>query len=310
MRARRGDRRGRGSEHTTSSRRRWIASGTTRSRRFAATSTDGCTTLRATASEWRPRYFEFGFGSVPGERDPRSVRDDVTIDGGFRLRGAVDLIEEHRDDQGAARHRSQDRSQARPDREGHHRRRRSAAAGAVRDGDRGRAAAGRLAGAAVLLHGGGELFRAPDSAERTTRAAGIEVLQVIDRAVEGGFLAAAPTEDACDRCDFRAGVRPRRVPPHQPQAAGPARRSRRTSGAGRDRRGADRSDEESRDLISERDRRDARRRSRRRHRQDDRAHQSHRAGDRDGTRGRARHRRGDVHGEGGGRTEAAAAAAA
>ena len=29
-----------------------------------------------------------------------------------------------------------------------------------------------------------------------TRAAGIEVLQVIDRAVESGFLAAAPTEDA------------------------------------------------------------------------------------------------------------------
>jgi hypothetical protein len=26
---------------------------------------------------------------------------------------------------------------------------------------------------------------------------------VIDRAVENGFLAAAPTEDACARCDFR-----------------------------------------------------------------------------------------------------------
>ena len=37
----------------------------------------------------------------------------------------------------------------------------------------------------------------------TTRAAGLEVLQVIDRAVESGFLAATPTEDACSRCDFR-----------------------------------------------------------------------------------------------------------
>ena len=31
----------------------------------------------------------------------------------------------------------------------------------------------------------------------------MEVLQVIDRAVERGFLAAAPAPDACDRCDFR-----------------------------------------------------------------------------------------------------------
>lgn len=36
-----------------------------------------------------------------------------------------------------------------------------------------------------------------------TRAAGLEVLQVIDRAIEAGFLAAAPTADACERCDFR-----------------------------------------------------------------------------------------------------------
>jgi CRISPR/Cas system-associated exonuclease Cas4 (RecB family) len=37
----------------------------------------------------------------------------------------------------------------------------------------------------------------------TTRAAGLEVLDVIDRAVERGFLAAAPAAEACDRCDFR-----------------------------------------------------------------------------------------------------------
>ena len=36
-----------------------------------------------------------------------------------------------------------------------------------------------------------------------TRAAGLEALQVIDRAIESGFLAAAPAEDACGRCDFR-----------------------------------------------------------------------------------------------------------
>jgi CRISPR/Cas system-associated exonuclease Cas4 (RecB family) len=36
-----------------------------------------------------------------------------------------------------------------------------------------------------------------------TRQAGLEVLQVVDRAIERGFLAPAPTEEACGRCDFR-----------------------------------------------------------------------------------------------------------
>jgi hypothetical protein len=35
-----------------------------------------------------------------------------------------------------------------------------------------------------------------------TRSAGLDVLRIIDRAIEDGFLAAAPSEDACDRCDF------------------------------------------------------------------------------------------------------------
>ena len=40
-------------------------------------------------------YFELAFGPVPGERDEHSMREDVVIDGRFRLRGAIDLIEEH-----------------------------------------------------------------------------------------------------------------------------------------------------------------------------------------------------------------------
>src|SRR6185295_11434152 len=35
-----------------------------------------------------------------------------------------------------------------------------------------------------------------------TREMGLEVLAVIDRAIESGFLAAAPNEEACGRCDF------------------------------------------------------------------------------------------------------------
>ena len=47
-------------------------------------------------AEWLPKYFEFGFGEVPGERDPRSMHEPVTLPGGFKLKGAIDLIEEHR----------------------------------------------------------------------------------------------------------------------------------------------------------------------------------------------------------------------
>jgi hypothetical protein len=58
-----------------------------------------------------------------------------------------------------------------------------------------------------------------------TRDAGLEVLQVIDRAIERGFLAPAPTEEACGRCDFRPGVRAGHVQPHPSQTAERACRS-------------------------------------------------------------------------------------
>jgi CRISPR/Cas system-associated exonuclease Cas4 (RecB family) len=42
-----------------------------------------------------------------------------------------------------------------------------------------------------------------------TRGQGLQVLAVIDRAVETGFLAAAPKERACTWCDFRPVCGPR-----------------------------------------------------------------------------------------------------
>jgi CRISPR/Cas system-associated exonuclease Cas4 (RecB family) len=169
--------------------------------------------------EWRPRHFEFGFGSVPGERDPASVRQDVTIEGGFRLRGAVDLIEEH-----AISHTlrvTDHKTGRRPDRI-----EKVIVGGgavlqpvlygiAVETALRQTVSQGRF----FYCTAAGSYFEHPIPLNERTRAAGIEVLQVIDRAVEGGFLAAAPTDDACDRCDFRAVCGPdvfRRVS-HKPQ---------------------------------------------------------------------------------------------
>ena len=46
---------------------------------------------------------------------------------------------------------------------------------------------------------------------------GIEVLEIVDRAIEHGVLAARPAAEACEWCDFQVGVRPRRRAPHPPQ---------------------------------------------------------------------------------------------
>jgi CRISPR/Cas system-associated exonuclease Cas4 (RecB family) len=50
----------------------------------------------------------------------------------------------------------------------------------------------------------GSFYRHEIPFNELTRPAGLEVLQVIDRAVERAFLAAAPADGACDRCDFRS----------------------------------------------------------------------------------------------------------
>jgi CRISPR/Cas system-associated exonuclease Cas4 (RecB family) len=154
--------------------------------------------------EWLPEYFEFGFGSVPGERDASSLQDEVTLAGGFKLRGAIDLIEEHR----------------------------ATKAVRVTDHKTGRkpekiekviigggavlqpvlyamaieAALGRPVSHGRLFYctSAGSYVEHPIPLNDMTRAAGFEVLEVIDRAVSRGFLAATPTEEACGRCDYRA----------------------------------------------------------------------------------------------------------
>jgi len=45
-----------------------------------------------------------------------------------------------------------------------------------------------------------------------SRRMGVEALEIIDRAIEVGFLAAAPNEGACAWCDFRAVCGPNEAP--------------------------------------------------------------------------------------------------
>jgi ATP-dependent helicase/nuclease subunit B len=45
---------------------------------------------------WLPAHFEFGFGlDAREDRDPASTASEAVLDGGVRLRGAIDLIEKH-----------------------------------------------------------------------------------------------------------------------------------------------------------------------------------------------------------------------
>jgi CRISPR/Cas system-associated exonuclease Cas4 (RecB family) len=160
--------------------------------------------LAADGAEWEPKLFEYAFGSVPGERDPSSRKEPVTLEGGFRLRGAIDLVEEHR--QTKALRVTDHKTGRRPDRIDKVIIGGGAVLQPVLYAMAVEAALGRTVAEGRLFYctsaGGFYPHRIP--LNERTRQAGLEVLQVVDRAVERGFLAASPAAEACDRCDFRA----------------------------------------------------------------------------------------------------------
>ena len=159
--------------------------------------------LERDGAEWMPSYFELAFGSVPGERDAASIRHDIALEGGYLLRGAVDLIERHRAT-GLLRV-TDHKTGRRPDRMdqlivGGGAVLQPALYGlAIEAGLKSRVSQGRL----FYCTGAGGYAEHEIPLNDRTRAAGIEVLQIIDRAIDHGFLAAAPAEHACGWCDFR-----------------------------------------------------------------------------------------------------------
>jgi CRISPR/Cas system-associated exonuclease Cas4 (RecB family) len=158
--------------------------------------------LARDGEEWTPVMFEFAFGSVPGVRDAQSVAQDATVEGGFRLHGAIDLIEEHR--QTKLLRVTDHKTGRKPERID----RVVVGAGAVLQPVLYPAAVEAALGRSVRS---GRLFYCTAAGSfhpheipfnDVNRAAGLEVLQIIDRAIERGFLAAAPAEESCGRCDF------------------------------------------------------------------------------------------------------------
>ena len=151
---------------------------------------------------WRPHRFEFSFGLSDEGRDPRSLPEPVKVDGRFLLRGSIDLLEERGGgkelrvtDHKTGKARVSDKS--------------------IVDG--GRALQPVLYGLAMEAGLGlpvvsGRLYYCTSAGGFTeheipinerTRRAGLEVLEIVDRAIELGFLPPAPAGRACGWCDFR-----------------------------------------------------------------------------------------------------------
>jgi ATP-dependent helicase/nuclease subunit B len=157
---------------------------------------------------WVPAYFEFSFGLSDEGRDPRSLKDPITIDGRFVLRGSVDLIE-HRPDLDVLRvtdHKT-GKNRSTPD---------LIVGGgatlqpvlysvAIEQGLGKRVVAGRLFYATTA---GGFVEHSIPITDYT-RGQGLQVLTIVDRAVELGVLPAAPADRACTWCDFRPVCGPR-----------------------------------------------------------------------------------------------------
>ncbi len=154
------------------------------------------------AQDWIPEYFEFSFGLSDEGRDPRSVPDPVLIDGRFLLRGSVDLIERRRDGQAL---------RVTDHKTGKNRTTWKTVIGggailqpvlysvAVAQALDSPVTSGRL----FYCTAAGGFTDHEIPINEANRHAGLEALQIVDRAVELGFLPAAPDTRACAWCDFR-----------------------------------------------------------------------------------------------------------
>ena len=157
-------------------------------------------------SEWIPIRAEFGFGFAPGGgRDPESVPEPVTLDGRWQLHGVVDLIEAKAGPTPHGELRVTDHKT------GKNRTRERMVVGRgevlqpVLYGLSVEQAVGRAVGESQLFFctSTGAFARRSVTLGERERRSGIEVLEIIDRAVAGGTFLPAPREGACRWCDYR-----------------------------------------------------------------------------------------------------------
>jgi ATP-dependent helicase/nuclease subunit B len=163
---------------------------------------------------WEPRYFEFAFG-LKGDtgRDPASVDDPVLVDGRFKLRGSVDLIEARAPGPRPPTSLRPATSDLRitDHKTGRNRTTWKTVIGGgsilqpVLYGLAIEQALGQPVSVGRLFYctAAGNFADHPIPLSEPNRRAGLEALEIVDRAIELGFLPAAPAERACTWCDFR-----------------------------------------------------------------------------------------------------------
>jgi CRISPR/Cas system-associated exonuclease Cas4 (RecB family) len=152
-------------------------------------------------TEWTPKWFEWSFGLRDAGRDEASRREPVEIDGRFKLHGSIDLVEERANgdlrvtDHKTGKFRGKEHMVV----DG------GAALQPVLYSMALEAATGRTVAGGRLSYattdGGFRDVWIPLTPQ--TRRTGVEVLEIVDRAVETAFLAPVPRERACAWCDFR-----------------------------------------------------------------------------------------------------------
>ena len=152
-------------------------------------------------AEWTPQYFELSFGlKDPAGRDPRSRKEAVTLEGGYRLQGSIDLVERHRS--GMLRvvdHKTGRIPAPRPEIVG---------GGEVLQPLLYALAAEEVLGETAMC---GRLYYATIAQNYAcidvplqdwTRRKAHQVLERIDGAMREGFLPAAPRKDGCKGCEY------------------------------------------------------------------------------------------------------------
>ncbi len=155
--------------------------------------------------DWTPRFVEFGFGFGRGDgRDKESLAADVTLEGGWRLHGIIDLIERGPDDTWRITDYKTGRNRLPPEVLVNHGETLQPVLYAMA---LERALGGRVTEARLWFctaDGGFSERMVPVEAthDKSARALAATVLTAVDRAVETGFLPAAPRKDACKWCDF------------------------------------------------------------------------------------------------------------
>jgi RecB family exonuclease len=151
--------------------------------------------------DWTPQFAELSFGlRDPAGRDPRSSKEPVEIEGGFRLQGSIDLVERH--SSGILRvvdHKTGRVPDPRPEFVGH--------------GEALQPTLYALAAEKILCErvAFGRLYYATIAQNYTAvdvplndwvRHRAMQVLRAINEAMREGFLPAAPRKDGCKRCEY------------------------------------------------------------------------------------------------------------